>query len=832
MLKKGDFKSRFLFVLVVLLALASFSIAQLGQLGVPSQNMPCNARQYQDEDNNNIKYTRSCSPDEQACTHYCQLNEDYEPIFSTCTKQCGEFVCPIYECAAPPAGCSYESSVDENGCRTCGKLVCQQKCTTDSDCPQLVCIRAPCPQYSCINGQCKLSTCGNGICEKGEADYCPPCVYDPIYPCEAPCTKGTCQQDCGSEISDNVKCVFNSSTSAQECYSEKGRCKGVESCGVGVSGKKGEQITWKSSCGGYAYTTIDGDNDYAFFNCKAEPACTDSDGGKDYYVKGYITSPKFPDQTFYDSCFAVNEGNYKTLVELFCDRNNDIQKEYYDCPNGCKDGACIKGCIDYTAEECLKNDNCQLVSVRKNGQKCIDFVKCAEKPDLCAQIDCSKFANNKLDCIVYDKCEYAKGKCAEKSQPSITVLSPNGGESWQPSSQVTIKWDASNLGSGSIGINLMKDNVDFQTIGTVPNTGYYVWTVPSDTIFSGSNFKIKVMIVSGESIVAQDTSDAPFSIVSSAQCSQDSDCPQIACIRAPCPQYSCINGQCKLSTCGNGICEEGEKECQTVCTECPTYRSEASPPNIPCGGCQEVCEYKCQQDCEKGKCTDSDNGINQYVRGKAVGPDYGGVKGIIWGEDSNKCSARNDNSLDYSVHYDCCSDVTQNKQLNEAYCDNGKLLSTGIQCEFGCSDGACIQKPTCTDSDNGNDIYVKGTATSNNNIVIDYCIDESNVNEAVCLKNGIIGVYTYGCSNGCKDGACIKSPQEQTFRNAEWVCADGYKESQGEPTSCKTTDLWLTYAGKSCAGRCSGICPVCIMEPCPPCTTICGISYFSVNTAC
>ena len=41
----------------------------------------------------------------------------------------------------------------------------------------------------------KEPVCGNGICESGEADYCPPCVYQ-NPPCKSPCSIGTCQKDC------------------------------------------------------------------------------------------------------------------------------------------------------------------------------------------------------------------------------------------------------------------------------------------------------------------------------------------------------------------------------------------------------------------------------------------------------------------------------------------------------------------------------------------------------------------------------------------------------------------------------------------------------------
>ena len=208
------------------------------------------------------------------------------------------------------------------------------ECKTDRDCPPVDCIsiRAPCPQNKCINGKCILQTCGNGICEEGEADYCPPCVYDPVLPCEAPCTVGTCPQDC-AEQKDDVTCVFKGSTSTQECYSEKGRCKGVEACSAIVQGNYGEKVTWKSSCGGYAYTTIDGVGEKAEFDCNQQK-CTDSDGGKDIFVKGTANSGY---NVVTDDCVDGLNVN-----EAVCLEDGTIGVYTYGCQGGCSNGACIK----------------------------------------------------------------------------------------------------------------------------------------------------------------------------------------------------------------------------------------------------------------------------------------------------------------------------------------------------------------------------------------------------------------------------------------------------------------------------------------------------------
>lgn len=71
-----------------------------------------------------------------------------------------------------------------------------------------------------------------------------------------------------NETEETVTCIFKDSTKEQECYSEFGSCKGIDSCSIDIKGKDLEEITWKSSCGGYAYTNLDSENENAEFSCK------------------------------------------------------------------------------------------------------------------------------------------------------------------------------------------------------------------------------------------------------------------------------------------------------------------------------------------------------------------------------------------------------------------------------------------------------------------------------------------------------------------------------------------------------------------------------------
>lgn len=112
-------------------------------------------------------------------------------------------------------------------------------------------------------------------------------------------------------------------------------------------------------------------------NYRKAEVCKDSDGGSDYFTKGYITYPTYNKNSskeniviekWEDECLRkIDPGEpkpnkyYSTKspegkIEMYervadCFGNNCYVKEtvctlehaeYYQCPKGCKDGACIK----------------------------------------------------------------------------------------------------------------------------------------------------------------------------------------------------------------------------------------------------------------------------------------------------------------------------------------------------------------------------------------------------------------------------------------------------------------------------------------------------------
>jgi len=111
--------------------------------------------------------------------------------------------------------------------------------------------------------------------------------------------------------------------------------------------------------------------------------------------------------------------------------------------------------------------------------------------------------------------------------PSITVLSPNGGETWTIGQTKRVSWS-------SAGVNYVRIYIYDESIagsgstnyiydGAIPaSTGYYDWTIqkgqlPGSTLGFPRNYKIVVHGVNeatlGSAVIVQDLSDSHFSIV-------------------------------------------------------------------------------------------------------------------------------------------------------------------------------------------------------------------------------------------------------------------------------------------------------------------------------
>ena len=92
-------------------------------------------------------------------------------------------------------------------------------------------------------------------------------------------------------------------------------------------------------------------------------------------------------------------------------------------------------------------------------------------------------------------------------QPTITITSPKGGESWHVGDTVNIKWTVNNLQfNAPLAIFLISpDGTEMDIIGnvqSVPNTGIYSWTIPqsiSGTSIVGIHGRILIVAFDSKS---------------------------------------------------------------------------------------------------------------------------------------------------------------------------------------------------------------------------------------------------------------------------------------------------------------------------------------------
>jgi len=97
------------------------------------------------------------------------------------------------------------------------------------------------------------------------------------------------------------------------------------------------------------------------------------------------------------------------------------------------------------------------------------------------------------------------------SSPTLTITSPNGGETYVLGDTMNIAWTSKGLSIGLLRIEYSSDNFVTSSIMAqdVSNTGTYSWTIP-DTALSGASIKIRITDQARPEIT--DTSDAVFRI--------------------------------------------------------------------------------------------------------------------------------------------------------------------------------------------------------------------------------------------------------------------------------------------------------------------------------
>ncbi|MBU0569312.1 hypothetical protein KKB40_00835, partial [Patescibacteria group bacterium] len=195
------------------------------------------------------------------------------------------------------------------------------------------------------------------------------------------------------------------------------------------------------------------------------------------------------------------------------------------------------------------------------------------------------------------------------TQPSITVTSPNGGETWRVGETKTITWNTSGYDSNAkVRISLFDNfnpsiswlpvNPEWQAGTGIPNTGVYSWVVPATIANPGGNneqipitgvHRIFITIsgnVNGILYGSQDYSDNYFTIsATTANCTRNPSMCQ--------GESSCYRGNCVANNRINIVCNPGQKigdvdgdgqilENDATLNANIAVRNIASPSNICC----------------------------------------------------------------------------------------------------------------------------------------------------------------------------------------------------------------------------------------------------------
>jgi hypothetical protein len=94
---------------------------------------------------------------------------------------------------------------------------------------------------------------------------------------------------------------------------------------------------------------------------------------------------------------------------------------------------------------------------------------------------------------------------------TVTVTSPNGGESWALGSTQTITWTTSGIpATDSVQIRLLQDGVSLRILQSkTPNDGSHPWTVPTDLV-PNTNYQVRLTWTGNTAI--KDNSDAMFTL--------------------------------------------------------------------------------------------------------------------------------------------------------------------------------------------------------------------------------------------------------------------------------------------------------------------------------
>jgi hypothetical protein len=467
-------------------------------------------------------------------------------------------------------------------------------------------------------------------------------------------------------------------------------------------------------------------------------ACTDSDGGRNHFVKGVAISNGMSQQ---DVCL-----NEFTLVEKYCS-GSEIKWEHYKCPIGCSEGACASPASSVTggffwAPSVSAQSTPITLRVSRSPLKTISYpYKTGDLTTFTFSMSpWSWIKTNVLLLTLKSRdTDIATGRITENQDfiASMSDIIPMCNSLGYCSTSGT--FTSGTLSCSGVDIQNTRKREEWIVINGVESNRNTLYFACSDTTSctnecpqSGSS---QCSANASYQTCGNYDSDSCLEWSSPTSCASGYSCSSGQCIQQPPP--SCTNGETRGCGSSIGACRPGTQACSNGAWGSCT--GGISPAAEICDGVDNDCDGQIDEGCQTPTCTDSDGGKNYYLYGIAQTQNSSG-------------------SLNVG---DFCSGST----LYEAYCIGNYMIGTEqYSCPYGCSNGACIQtNQTCTDSDGGKNYYQAGGVTITipygpSSYASDFCAG-GVLTESYC-SNSELQTITYECPNGCSNGACIQEPQQ------------------------------------------------------------------------
>jgi PKD repeat protein len=473
--------------------------------------------------------------------------------------------------------------------------------------------------------------------------------------------------------------------------------------------------------------------------------CTDSDGGKNYYQKGVVTtaggSVQLPD-------FCDND---TVLIEHFCKDNVNPGWERYNCPNGCQDGAC-KGAQPSPQPQPQPQPS-STISCNPQNPKVGEQVICQVTPK--GQNPCRFYFN------------WGDGK-------EDTLTSPQGIHTYQSPGTYTL---------------------------TV--TIRYQWLLNTCPVFNSEKVTSKIEVSSGETPSPTPTvtisnvipSPNPFSTSTRFQViTQPSNTPvdklEIKIFDLSGKQVATLSDSntTGINWDGDNLANGAYLYVANVTHQGKSYGPFKDKVVIQRGGGGGITITSFTANPQSGNAP-----LNVTFTLSASSPK--GLKGIIWyfGDGNTATTDISGNPTSYTGS---ASWTYQNAGTFSAYAkvkDSAGNTATSSTVQISVSSGQGPTPSGCTDSDGGKNYYQKGVVTTAGGSVQlpDFCDNDTVLIEHFCKDNVNPGWERYNCPNGCQDGACKgaqPSPQPQPQpQPSSTISCNPQNPKVGEQVICQVT---------------------------------------------